>query len=227
MAKIYYVVENHDDYCQVNFFKSEKEAQEYGTSEFPDFQMGEEATEDEENGGWYTGAELTFKKGFLFLMEEGDWYIQDMDDEEARAEVEGKENFGAIYFDGFKPGAYGYLGNGADGKNYSWSADDDGIQEALKQTKYNMKHIKLFEQFSKTLNEGLSSSDQKKLEAFADQVSEEIIDANQNNRDFDEDQYTPDAMIEYFMDQIEMNDYSVKEFINDWNWREMTMELGL
>lgn len=147
MAKIYYVVENHDDYCQANFFKSEKEAQKYGTSEFPDFQMGEEATENEEKGGWFTGAELTFKKGFLFLVEEGDWSIQDADDEEARAKIEGKENFGAIYFDGFKPGAYGYLGNGADGKNYSWSADDDGIQEALKHTKYNMKYIKLFEQF--------------------------------------------------------------------------------
>jgi len=34
-------------------------------------------------------------------------------------------------------------------------------------------------------------------------------------------------MIEYFMDQIEMNGYSVKEFINDWSWRENTMELGL
>jgi hypothetical protein len=70
----------------------------------------------------------------------------------------------------------------------------------------------------------ISSSDQKKLYAFAEQVSEEIIDANPKA---DEDEFSPDAMIEYFMDQIEMNDYSVKEFINDWNWRENTMELGL
>jgi hypothetical protein len=85
-----------------------------------------------------------------------------------------------------------------------------------------MKHIKLFEQF---VNEArISSSDQKKLYAFAEQVSEEILDENPKA---DEDEFSPDAMIEYFMDQIEMNDYSVAEFINDWNWREMTMELGL
>ena len=88
-----------------------------------------------------------------------------------------------------------------------------------------MKHIKLFEQF---VNEGrLSSKDQKKLQDFCDQVSEEIIDANANNRNFDEEEYTPDAMMEYFLDHIEMNDMTVDELVNDYNWREMTMELGL
>lgn len=93
-----------------------------------------------------------------------------------------------------------------------------------------MKHVKLFEQF---VGEGrLSSSDQKKLQAFADQVSAEIMDEYADEFDrrssgLDAEQYTPDAMLEYLLDHIEMNDMSVDELVDDWNWREMTMELGL
>jgi len=89
-----------------------------------------------------------------------------------------------------------------------------------------MKHIKLFEQFSKTLNEGISSSDKKKLEAFAAQVSEEIIDANDHNRKFDEDEYSEEAMYSYFIDMIDGYD-SVDNFIDEYDWRGFTMELGL
>jgi|TARA_B110000914_G_scaffold209641_1_gene208150 hypothetical protein len=87
-----------------------------------------------------------------------------------------------------------------------------------------MKHLQLFEQF---INEGISSSDMKKLEAFAETVSDEIIDANQNNRGFDEDEFSSDAIIEYLLELIDMNDSTVKEITQDWNWRENTMELGL
>lgn len=93
-----------------------------------------------------------------------------------------------------------------------------------------MKHVKVFEQF---VNEGrLSSADQKKLQAFAQQVSDEIMDEyeddfDRKSRNIDADEYTPDAMLEYFLDHIEMNDMSVDELVNDYNWREFTFELGL
>lgn len=90
-----------------------------------------------------------------------------------------------------------------------------------------MKHIKLFEQFTKSLNEGISPSDQKKLKEFAYKMSDEIIDANQDNRGFDEDAYSGDALLSYLLDLIEINDFTVKEILADFNWTENTMELGL
>ena len=139
MEKIYYVVENHDDYAQVNFFKTEKEALAHGISEFPDFDMFDEPMEDEEDGGWFTGDQLDIKKGILFQMKDGDWSIESMDEAAAREEVEGKENSGAIYFDDFKKGAYGYLGNGADGKHYKWDWDGSefhDINQPFYETRY-------------------------------------------------------------------------------------------
>ena len=51
MAKIFYVRERSGDYTQINFFKTEKEALEYGISEWPDFDMfGDEEDEDDEDG---------------------------------------------------------------------------------------------------------------------------------------------------------------------------------
>ena len=151
MAKIFYVVENTPDYCQANFFKTEKEALEYGISQLPQFDMFDEPMNDEEADGeeWYTGDSLDFKKGILFIQEEGDWSIVDMDEEEAREEVDGKENFAAVYFDGFKRGAYAYLGRGLEGKNHKWIADDDGIEESFK------SNVPTFNQFIKesALNE--------------------------------------------------------------------------
>ena len=48
MAKIFYVRERSGDYAQINFFKTEKEALNYGISEWPDFDMfGDEEDEDE------------------------------------------------------------------------------------------------------------------------------------------------------------------------------------
>jgi len=90
-----------------------------------------------------------------------------------------------------------------------------------------MKHVKLFEQFTKSLNEGISASDQKKLKEFAYEMSDEIIDANQDNSGFDEDAFTGDALLSYLLDLIEMNDMTVKELLADYDWRENTIELGL
>jgi cytidyltransferase-like protein len=104
---------------------------------------------------------------------------------------------------------------------------EDSLDEHRLNKLINMKHIKLFEEFSKTLNEGISSSDQKKLEAFATKMSEEIIDANQNNKGFNKDEYSADAMLQYLLELIDINSMTVKEIISDYNWEENTMELGL
>ena len=78
----------------------------------------------------------------------------------------------------------------------------------------------------------LSSKDQKKLKEFAEEVSDEIMDAyeddfNRKSKNLDADGYTSDSMLEYFLEYIEMNEISVDEFVDEWNWREMTYELGL
>jgi len=311
MAKVYYVAENAPDYSQVNFYKTEKEALEFGLSQIPNFEMGEEPMNDEENDGeeFFHGAELTFKKGILYTVEEGEVTIEAMDEADAIKKAKELDEYAVtMFFDGFKKGMYGYQGRDADGKDYKWAWDgyeftdargtveveqetwvvyqldnndvkmhygsydskeaaEKAIEISVKGVKFggkisstpreklgmmlfdefkeaakkgeaswthtaesvtrNLKHIKLFEEFSKTLNEGISSSDQKKLEAFAAEMSEEIIDANQDNRGFDEDEYSADAMLQYLLELIDMNSMTVKEIIDDYNWRENTMELGL
>lgn len=93
-----------------------------------------------------------------------------------------------------------------------------------------MKHVKLFENF---INEGrLSSKDQKKLQAFAEEVSDEIMDEyeddfDRKSRNIDADEYTPEAMLEYLLDHIDANNMTVDELVDEWNWRELTFELGL
>ena len=150
MAKVFYVVENATDYAQVNFFKTEKEALAYGISELPQFDMYGEPMNDEEADGeeWYQGDSLTFKKGILFTQESGDVYVQAMEDVEAReyAEDLGDEG-GAIFFEGFTKGMFGYLGRGTDGSNIKWEWDGYDINES--------KHVPTFEQFIKesVLNE--------------------------------------------------------------------------
>lgn len=88
-----------------------------------------------------------------------------------------------------------------------------------------MKHIKLFEQF---VNEGYySSSDIKKLKDFAQKMSDEIIDAYDNNKHFDEDEFTPEALFDYIVDWGETNKMSVKDVMAEFHWKSMTDELGL
>ncbi len=139
MAKIFYVRERSGDYAQINFFKTEKEALNYGISEWPDFDMfGDEEDEDDsydmDNDTWWVGDSIDFKKGILFSFEEGSVYVQAMDEDAAReyAKEEVGEYGAAIFFDGFKKGMYGYLGNGADGKGYKWDWDGIDLNESSK-----------------------------------------------------------------------------------------------
>lgn len=87
-----------------------------------------------------------------------------------------------------------------------------------------MKHIKLFEQFSKSLNEGFySSSDIKKLQEFAAEVSAEILD----DSDADEDEFSAEEMFNYISGWGEDNKMKAADVIKEFNWRELTSELGL
>ena len=146
MAKVYYVVENAPDYSQVNFYKTEKEALEYGLSQIPNFEMGEEPMNDEENDGeeFFHGAELTFKKGILYTVDYGEVEVEAIDEDAARERVQQNEDAVAIFFDGFTKGMYGYQGTAADGKGYKWDWDGHDINEP---NKHKMKHVQLFEQF--------------------------------------------------------------------------------
>ena len=132
MAKIFYVTEKTDDYTQAHFFKTEKEALAYGISEWADFDMfgdpdSEDDSYDEDNDTWFEGDFINTPSGILFSFEEGRAYLQSSDDDEARKYV--KKEVGsdgaAIFFDKFKKGMYGYLGNGADGKGFKWEWDGD------------------------------------------------------------------------------------------------------
>jgi hypothetical protein len=145
MAKVFYVVENAPDYSQVNFFKTEKEALEYGISQLPQFDMYGDPMNDEEADGeeWYIGDSLTFKKGILYTVEDGDVEVRAMDEDDAREYVKDldDESYVAMFFDGFTKGMYGYQGTAADGKGYKWDWDGYDINES--------KRVPTFEQFIK------------------------------------------------------------------------------
>jgi len=230
MAKIFYVTERTPDYARVNFFKTEKEALEYGASELEGFAMFDEPMNDEESdfGGetYYQGDSLTFKKGILFSFEGGEVYVQAMEEDAAREYVEelGEEG-GAIFFDGFSRGMYGYLGTAADGKGFKWDWDGYDLNES-KNTK--MKHVKLFEQF---VNEKkYSSSDVKKLKEFAEEVADEIswdYEDEFQRGDLDEEEYSAEGMFDYIEDWGLTNGMSVKEVIAEFDWKSLRYELGL
>jgi hypothetical protein len=144
MARIFYVVEKANDYVNAHFFKTENEALTYGIAEFPDFDMFDEPMEDDENEVWLHGDKLDFKKGILFSFEEGEAYIQPMDEDEARKYCN-DENSSAMFFDGFKKGMYGYLGNGVDGRGFKWEWDGSEINESE-----SKRNVPTFEEFTNT-----------------------------------------------------------------------------
>lgn len=143
MPKIFYVTENAADYAQVNFFRTEKEAFNYGKSQVEAFKMFDEPINDEDSGGeeWFAGDVLNFKKGILFSYEDAEVYVQAMDEDDAKDYVQNIEG-SAIFFDGFSRGMYGYLGSDATGKGYKWNWDGYDINEQNK-----MKNLYTFEEF--------------------------------------------------------------------------------
>jgi len=169
MAKLFYVTENTPDYAQVNFFRTEKEALEYGASELEGFAMFDEPMNDGGESS-YQGESLTFKKGILFSQEGGEVYVQAMEEDAAREYAQGLgDEGGAIFFDGFQRGMYGYLGETTNGKGFKWFWDGYDLNES-KNT--NMKHIKLFEEFINEANEA--------------DIAEEILQDLLGERDPDE-----------------------------------------
>ena len=152
MAKIFYVTEKTDDYTQAHFFKTEKEALAYGISEWSDFDMfgdpdSEDDSYDEDNDTWFEGESITTPSGILFSFEDGRAYLQSSDDDEARKYV--KKEVGsdgaAIFFEKFRKGMFGYLGNGADGKGFKWEWDGDEINESE-----SGRNVPTFEEFTNT-----------------------------------------------------------------------------
>ena len=140
MAKIFYVRERSGDYAQMNFFKTEKEALAYGQSEWPNFDMygdpdDEGDSYDEDNDAWFEGDSINTRSGILFFFEDGGVYVEEFDEAGAREYVQDElgENGAAIFFDGFKKGMYGYLGNGADGKGFKWDWDGMDINESIQE----------------------------------------------------------------------------------------------
>ena len=232
MAKVFYVTETTPDYAQVNFFKTEKEALEYGASELEGFTMFDEPMNDEESmydsESWYQGDALTFKKGILFSWEGGEVYVQAMEEDAAREYVEelGEEG-GAIFFDGFSRGMYGYLGTAADGKGFKWDWDGYDLNES-KNKIHKMKHVKMFEQF---VNEKkYSSSDVKKLKEFAEEVADEIswdYEDEFQSGDLDEEEYSAEGMFDYIEDWGLSNGMTAKEVMDEFNWKSLRQELGL
>ena len=157
MAKIFYVTETAADYITAHFFKTEKEALKYGKSQLTDFEMMDDmwgdGFHDEENDTWFVGESINTQSGILFSFEEGSAYIQSADDEEAREYVKNEvgSDGAAMFFDKFRKGMYGYLGNGADGKGFKWEWDGDEINESNNESNkktYKMKNIKTFEAFT-------------------------------------------------------------------------------
>ena len=151
MAKIFYVTESAPDYSQCHFFKTEKEALEYGISQLPQFDMYDDPMNDEEADGeeWYAGDSINVKEGFLYFVEDGEPVIKAMTEEEAKQLLEEEdfyEETAGIYFPAKLPkGAFGYFGRDTDFKGGLWSFYDNQIEES-KSTK-GLKYVKLFEQF--------------------------------------------------------------------------------
>tara|TARA_B110000908_G_scaffold19794_1_gene22347 strand:+ start:1384 stop:2217 length:834 start_codon:yes stop_codon:yes gene_type:complete len=137
MAKVFYVTEKTADYITAHFFKTEKEALKYGKSQLTDFEMKDDMwgddLHDEDNDTWFGGTWINTQSGILFSFEEGRAYIQSLDDEEARKYVKNEvgSDGAAMFFDKFRKGMYGYLGNGADGKGFKWEWDGDEINEHI------------------------------------------------------------------------------------------------
>lgn len=146
MAKIFYVRERSGDYAQMNFFKTEKEALAYGISQWSGFDMygdpdDEGDSYDEDNDAWFEGDSINTRSGILFFLEEDGVYLEEFDEAGAREYVQDElgDDGAAIFFDGFKKGMYGYLGNGADGKHYKWDWDGMDINESIQERHITVK----------------------------------------------------------------------------------------
>lgn len=92
-----------------------------------------------------------------------------------------------------------------------------------------MKHVKLFEKF---INEKYSSADIKKLKEFATKVSDEIMDAyeddfDRKSKNLDSNDYTPEEMFDYISEWGEGNSLSVEEVMDEFDWTHLEQELGL
>ena len=125
MPKIYYVSDDNKGITKINFFKTEKEAQKHGRSKWINTQYG------------------------LFMTWEEDLiYLQSADDEEARKFIRSlnhDKQGSAIFFDSFKKGMYGSLGNDfVEAEGHTWKRYR---KKYIEESKTTMRHIPTFESF--------------------------------------------------------------------------------
>ena len=125
MPQIYYTREETKGINKLNFFKTEKEAQKHGRSNWVNTQYG-----------------------LLMTWEEDRIYLQSADDEEARKFIRSSKHDkqgSAIFFDSFKKGMHGSLGNDfAEGEGYTWKHHR---KEYINESITTMRHIPTFESF--------------------------------------------------------------------------------
>jgi len=91
--------------------------------------------------------------------------------------------------------------------------------------------LQFFESY-KSVNEAYSKSDIRKIQAFANDVAEEIYDTYEDQflddeDDLDVEPYTQKNMLDYILAWGEDNDLTCKEVISDFDWNELRSELGL
>jgi hypothetical protein len=77
-----------------------------------------------------------------------------------------------------------------------------------------------------------TTSELQELRDFAEEVSDEIMrayekDFDSKKRGLDEKDYTPEAIFNYISEWGADNDMTVDEIQDEFNWRELTQELGL
>ena len=77
----------------------------------------------------------------------------------------------------------------------------------------------------------MTTTEENKMKEFAEQVSDEILEHYEDlfdskSADINQEDYTPEEMYEYLSDYIDRGD-SVTDFIEDYDWKSYTSELGL
>ena len=129
MPKVYYVSEETKGIDKINFFKTEKEAQNHGGS-----------------SDW-----VNTRYGILMTWEEDRVYLQSADDKEAREFIRSSKHDkqgSAIFFDSFKKGMHGSLGNDfAEGEGYTWKHHRKEYIKESKTILESFKYVPTFESF--------------------------------------------------------------------------------
>ena len=210
MPKVYYVSEETKGIDKINFFKTEKEAQKHGKSDW-----------------------VNTQSGLLMTWEEDRVYLQSSDDEEARKFIRSSKHDkqgSAIFFDSFKKGMHGSLGNDfAEGEGYTWKHHR---KEYINESITIMKHVLLFEQFVNEADAALkkeikeAKKELKQLQkGYAElddncgDLRSEIVDLKNDIKDGDDED-----MIDMAKEQLEEKEEELELCQNDLDQCKMELD---